>query len=191
MLVKAAQINRKDLPMADTYISISTIKKSDLTGAATIPKINDKDNWISINSVSFGFGRSISMDVGNVSNAEVGVPGLSEISISHSLDGASPALQSIFFAPGDEGAEIFILMTKTKRTGDGLQPAMEIALKSARLSSYSFGGSGGSGDETITIAYTDITISHFVEDENGKLAAGAKKVGYDLEKAKLTFKAIA
>ena len=177
--------------MADTYLSISTIEKKDLNaGAATIPKINNKDNWISIDSVSFGFGRSISMDVGNVSNAEVGVPSISEISISHTLDGASPALQTAFFAPEEKGAKIFILMTKTKRDGSGVQPAMEIALESARISSYSFGGANGSGQESLTISFTKITCSHFVEDENGKLSTSPKIVGFDLAEAKLLSKAI-
>jgi type VI secretion system secreted protein Hcp len=159
-------------------------KLDTITGAATLPDVGGKKGLMVVDSVNFGLGRPINVEVGSSSNAETGQVSLSDISVSRSCDGATPFIQTFFFQPGGTGRTIDFVITKADRKGEGLLPSMIITLEEARLSSYSLSASSSSPSESYSIAYTSIGITHYTEGDDGVIKKG-DVVKFDLATAKL------
>lgn len=144
-----------------TYMRIDKI--DDFKGMASIPDVSGKKGLFAIDNFSYGFARSINVDVGASGDAETGVPSLSDITVQRTDDGASAVLQTLFFSPGAKGKTMEFVATRTATDGKGLQPTQVITLEEARISSYSAGG----GSSSITIAYTTISVAHYFEGTGG------------------------
>jgi len=50
------------------------------------------EDWIELDSIQFGVGRGISMEVGNMANREATRPSLSEVVVTKMMDNASGGL---------------------------------------------------------------------------------------------------
>ncbi|WP_310620645.1 type VI secretion system tube protein Hcp [Flexibacterium corallicola] len=164
--------------MSSSYMRIDGI--DDFKGMATVKDIGSKKGFFPIDSLSFGFSRSIYVAVGASGDAETGIPSLGDISISRVNDAASAILETMFFAPGKVGKTIELVTTKTKNDGKGLQPTMVITLEEARLSSYSYQGEFTS----MTIAFTVVSIAHYFETEAGEVVK-SDTVKFDLKTGEL------
>lgn len=173
--------------MASMYMRVEGLT---IKGAATMDTIKTEvgktDGWFAINSYSWGGVRNVAMDIGNGTNADSGMVGVSEISVTKEVDGASESLLSYLFNPGEAGKTVEIAFTKPKSDGQGAQVYFQVKLDKARLVSYNVSGSDGSQPfESLALSYTAISQKHHFEDEGGKMTAGGI-VTYDLPTGKMT-----
>lgn len=172
--------------MANVYMRIDGL--TSIKGAATLEEIGGQKGFMPIDEVSLGVARPIVVSVGASTAAEVGTSSFQDVTVKRGCDGASPYLQTFFFAPGDNGRKLEIVVTKAARTGEGLIPSMTYTLEEARLASYGNTAADASPGEKMTIAYTKISITHYIEDADGKISKG-DTVAFDLKTAKLVSKA--
>jgi len=137
------------------------------------------EDWIECDSLQFGVGRAIPMMVGMQTNREASHPSLSEVTLSKTMDDASPYLfqESVV----GEAKEIQIHVTKTG--ADQLESIVEYTLTSSLVSSYSVSSGGDRPSESLSLAYTKIEMKYVVWDENHTQASQVP-VSYDLGTAK-------
>lgn len=145
-------------------------------GMATVKEIGGKKGFFPIDSYALGFSRMVHVAVGSAGDAEVGVPALSDLTISRGADNASAVLSTLFFAPSDKGKTFEVVETKQKNDGKGLIPVKIITVEEARISDYAI----QPGANTFSIAYTSMSITYYVESETGSVAKG-DTVKFDLK----------
>ena len=138
------------------------------------------EDWIEIDSFSFGVGRSITMEAGAIANREASRPSLSEVSISKVMDASSGGLfkESV---TGSEGVTVQIDIVQTG--ANQVQKYASYKLESCLVSSYSVGASSsGAPSESITISFARIEadLSHADKTNKNKQSM---KVGYNLSTA--------
>ncbi|ASI96978.1 type VI secretion system tube protein Hcp [Vibrio parahaemolyticus] len=173
--------------MASIYMRVSGLQ---VEGAATIGQLETaegkNDGWFAINSYSWGGVRNVAMDIGNGTNADSGMVGVSEVSVTKEVDGASEDLLSYLFNPGKEGKTVEIAFTKPSNDGQGADVYFQVKLEKARLVSYNVSGTDGSQPyESLSLSYTSISQKHHYEKEGGELQSGGV-VTYDLPTGKMT-----
>jgi type VI secretion system secreted protein Hcp len=149
--------------MASIYMRIDGV--TDFAGDATVKEINKQKGWFSVSNLSYGFSRSIYIDVGSSGDAESGVPAIGDISLSRELDSASALLETLFFAPGAKGKTLEFIVTKAATDGKGLIPVQVLTLEEARISSYSCAGSSNN----ITVSFTVLSITHYYATPSGEV----------------------
>lgn len=164
--------------MANIYMRIDGI--DDFKGMASVKEIAGKKGFFPIDTYSHCFSRSVYVAVGSSGDAETGVPALSDVFVEREPDAASSILETMFFAPGDQGKSIEIVETKAKNDGSGLIPTKIFKLEEGRISSYS----AKPGRNEISIAYTTLSITHYYESSSGKVEKG-DVVKFDLKIGKL------
>ncbi|WP_062270164.1 Hcp family type VI secretion system effector [Endozoicomonas arenosclerae] len=138
------------------------------------------EDWIEVDSFSFGVGRSITMEAGAMSNREAGRPSLSEVSVTKLLDAASGGLfkESV---TGSEGLTVVIDIVQTG--ANTVQKYASYTLEECMVSSYTIGASaGGAPTETISLSFAKIVADLSHADKNHKNKKNLK-VGYDLTTA--------
>jgi len=173
--------------MSSIYMRIEGLET--IQGAATIGEIGGKKGFFSIDSLSWGAVRAVTVDIGNANNADQGMVGLGELSISRESDGASPYLNTFLFSPGAEGKTVEIMITKPSRTGAGVDPYMVITVDKSRISSYNIGcGDGSLPSESFSLAYAVLSLVYYYEDEAGTINKG-DTIKYDVPTATLGSKA--
>ncbi|MET4696868.1 Hcp family type VI secretion system effector [Endozoicomonas lisbonensis] len=138
------------------------------------------ENWIEVDSFSFGVGRSITMESGAMANREASRPSLSEVSLTKMLDASSGGLfkESV---TGSDGVKVQIDIVQTG--AKAVQKFASYILEDCIVSSYSIGASaGGAPTETITLSFARIEgdLSHADKTNKNKQNM---KVGYDLTTA--------
>ena len=96
------------------------------------------EGWIECDSMQFGVGRAMPMAVGRQTNREASHPSVSEVTISKSMDDASPYLfqESVI----GESKQVQIHITKTGP--NQLESVVEYTLESSLISSYSVSSGG-------------------------------------------------
>lgn len=137
------------------------------------------EDWIEVDSFSFGVGRGISMEVGNMANREATRPSISEINLSKSMDASSGGMfkESV---SGSEGVKVVIHLVQTG--SKEIQKYAEYTLENCLVSSYSVSASsGGAPVESISLSYGKLMSDLSNADKDNKNKA-SMKVGYDLEK---------
>lgn len=136
---------------------------------------------IDIQSMTFGVGRGISMDPGNLANREATRPSISEITVTKLMDNSTTSLfkESV---TGSNGKNVKI---KFVRTGaDKVNEFMNYELEDCLVSGYNVSSNGDSQPiETITLSFSKILINHTDNDSTNKSGSPAR-VGYDLGAAK-------
>jgi len=136
---------------------------------------------IDIQSMTFGVGRGISMDPGNLANREATRPSISEITVTKLMDNSTTSLfkESV---TGSAGKKVKL---KFVRTGaDKVNEFMNYELEDCLVSGYNVSGNGDSQPiETITLSFSKILINHTDNDHTNKAGSPAR-VGYDLSTAK-------
>ena len=137
---------------------------------------------IGVMSFSFGVGRAISMEPGNISNREATRPSISEITITKEMDNASAALfkESV---TGSAGKKVKIHFVQTG--ADKVQEYCTYELENCLLSSYSISADGGDSRpfENITLSFSKILVNQVASDASNK-GGSPNRVGYDLSTAK-------
>jgi len=136
---------------------------------------------IDVQSMTFGVGRGISMDPGNLANREATRPSISEITITKLMDNSTTSL----FKESVTGSAGKKVMLKFVRTGaDKVNEFMNYELEDCLVSGYNVSGNGDSQPiETVTLSFSKILINHTDNDNTNKSGSPAR-VGYDLATAK-------
>jgi type VI secretion system secreted protein Hcp len=137
-------------------------------------------NWIDLSSMQFGVGRGISMGVGSMSNREVSVPSLSEITISKNLDSSSAMLLKESLV-GSEGVKVEIAIVRTGNTK--IEEVGRYTLEGVLISGYSTSSGGDRPSESISLTYAKILVDLKGADKDNKNGTNVK-VGYDLSAGK-------
>ena len=138
-------------------------------------------NHIALNSVSFGVGRGISMEAGNLTNREATRPTISEVSITKFAD---TSVTSLFkeSVTGSAGKTVVIKLVRTG--GDKVQEYMNYTLENCLVSGFSISADAeGEPVESITLSFSKIMISYNDFDAKNK-TSNPQRVGYDLATAK-------
>jgi type VI secretion system secreted protein Hcp len=134
------------------------------------------EDWIDLSSMQFGVGRGIGMAVGSMSNREVSLPSISEITVSKQLDPASALLFKDSLA-GSEGVSVEIAIVRT-----GAKEIEEVGryhLENVLISSFSISSGGDRPTESLSLSFAKITVDLKGSDKANKNGENIK-VGYDL-----------
>ena len=143
--------------------------------------VGDK-GWFAISTLSWEAKRSVSMDIGNGMNRDSGMVGMSHVTVTREMDGASENLLSRMYVPGDDGDTVDVIVTKPDRAGKGHAVYLQIQLTNARIVNYDLSVADGTTPfENVSLAYSEINVKHWNEGEGGKLEAGGD-VSFDLKK---------
>lgn len=136
---------------------------------------------MAIDSFSFGIGRGITMEAGNMANREASRPSVSEVVISKPADNSATAIfkESVTGAAGKKVSLKFV------QTGaDKVTEFMTYDLEDVLVSGYSI-SAGAEGDpiETISLSFSKIMVNYNDFDKNNA-SASPQRVGYDLTSAR-------
>ena len=139
------------------------------------------EDWIEVDSMSFGVGRSITMQAGAMSNREASRPSISEVTVTKPLDAASGGLFKASVT-GDSGVVVEIHVVQTG--ADKVEKYAVYKLEDVIMSSYSLSASaGGAPQESISLSFAKIESDLTHADKTNKNTKNMK-VGYDLTTAK-------
>ncbi len=148
-----------------------------IKGAATI---TGHEDWIVLDSLQFGVGRSI-MSVGGGSDRETSNPSFAEITCSKSTDIASADLYFQAVA-GKSLGKCEVHFMQTHGTDADGQVYLAIELEEAIISSYSVSSGGERPSESFSINFTKISYQYNAYDGDKVTTGTAKK--WDIEKNK-------
>ncbi|MBB5211387.1 Hcp family type VI secretion system effector [Microbulbifer hydrolyticus] len=138
------------------------------------------ENWIEVDSFSFGVGRGISMEAGAVANREATRPSLSEVTVTKRIDAASGGLFKSSVT-GDEGVKVEIHVVQTG--ANSVEKFAVYTLEDVLISSYSISASaGGAPAESISLSFAKIEADLAHADKTNKNPKNMR-VGYDLTTA--------
>ena len=168
--------------MSNIYMKLD--KLDSVPGSSTLKEVGGKKGLMTVEDVNWGAGRPINVVVGSATHAEAGQVGLSDVSVTRKLDGASPFLQTFFFQPGASGRTIDFILTKADRKGTGQVPAMIITLEEARMTSYAVNAKDSQPMESMSFAYTTMSKAHYIEEDSGEIKK-SDTIKFDLKEAKL------
>jgi type VI secretion system secreted protein Hcp len=146
--------------------------KGDVTAAG-------HEKWIEVSSFSWSVGRNIRVKPGKVSDREAAAPSISEVTITKTLDDATPLL--LQEALSGEGVHTQIDFCKTD--GKELEVYASYLLENCMLSGYSVSSGGERPEESLTLNFTAIecqVVPASAAGSDGKM----NRVMYDLATAK-------
>ena len=112
----------------------------------------EHSKWIDISSVSWGIGRGISTPTGSTANREASEPSVSEITISKTMDNASPKIFTES-ATGRKGKTVKIHFVSTGSPGETY---VEYTLTNTLISGYSISSGGDRPTESLSLNFTKI-----------------------------------
>src|SRR5450631_1446659 len=112
------------------------IKYGALAGEATA---TGYETWIELHSFQWGVGRGISAGVGGESKREATAPSVSEITVTKTMDAASPLL--LKEAIGGKAADVKIDLTQTDASGKHIA-FQKYLLTNTLVSGYSISTGG-------------------------------------------------
>jgi len=136
---------------------------------------------IAVQSLSFGVGRGISMEPGNLSNREATRPTVSEVTLTKEADNSATALFKEAVT-GSAGKKVTIKFVQTG--ADNVVEFMDYVLEDCLVSGYQIAGSGdGDPIETISLSFSKIMVNYNDFDKSNK-SSSPQRVGYDLTTAK-------
>lgn len=152
------------------------LKYDGIDGEAT--EQNHK-KWIDISSLQWGVGRAISTSSGSAANREASEPSVSEVTITKTLDAASPKL-FVESATGAAGKTVKIDVTTT---GSGGLVYCTYTLTNALVSAYSVSTGGDRPMESVSISFTKLEFKFTPYDDKNK-AGTPVTVSYDIATTK-------
>jgi type VI secretion system secreted protein Hcp len=123
------------------------------------------EKWIELESHHFGTARHIGSARGGAGDRESSEVSVSEMTLVKVWDSSSPKLfnESV----GGKGDKSAVLKT-TSTVGGKVDTYLKIELKNCFVSAYSFHGQGhDKPKETLTLNFTEISITHTERDEKG------------------------
>jgi type VI secretion system secreted protein Hcp len=136
------------------------------------------EKWIEVNSFQFGAGRGISTPTGGAENREASAASVSEVTVTKSMDKASPKLFEAALI-GNEGKMVKVVMT---RTGKELTELCIYKFESTLVSGYSVSSGGDTPTESLSLNFVKFEYSYTGSDVAGK-DASKMKVGFDIGQA--------
>ncbi len=139
-----------------------------IKGQSTVDKHTE---WINVDSMQLGVGRSISSQVGGSAKREASSPSLSETTFSRTSDMASPEL--FFQACGGVSlgaCTIHILQVVDNKP----EVFVTILLEEAMVSSYSVSSGGDNPTESFSVNFTKISYQYDTYDGK-KITTGTPK----------------
>ncbi len=136
-------------------------------------------DWITLDSIQLGVGRSISSSGGSI-DRETSNPSFSEVSISKSMDKASTELLIQATCGKSLGkCEIHFIQTGGGDVKD--QVYLKYELSECIVSSYSVSSGGERPTEGISLSFTQIK-TQYTRFKDGKAAESGDEKGWDLQK---------
>ena len=141
-------------------------------------QVDGHKNWIVLDSIQFGVGRSIT-SVGGGADRETSNPSFAEISCSKSTDVASADL---FFqaVAGKSLGKCNIHFLQTHGTDGKGQVYLDVELQDAIISSYSTSSDSGRPSESFSVNFTKISYQYNAYDGDKVTTGTAKK--WDVQK---------
>lgn len=138
--------------------------------------------WIEISSLQWGVGRGISMGVGGGSKREASAPSVSEITVTKSMDIASPLL--LKEAIGGKAVEVKIELTQTDASGKHVA-YQKYVLSDTLVSGYSISSGGDRPSESLSLNFAKVD-SEYLNIDDKFAAKTTGHVVYDLAKSVLS-----
>lgn len=155
------------------------LKYGSIKGETT--QVTHKD-WIEVNSFQFGVGRGISSGVGGGSKREASAPSVSEITLTKTMDIASPLL--LKDAIGGKAVEVKIELTQTDNSGKHVA-FQKYILTNTLISGYSISSGGDRPSESLSLNFTKIDSEYLdIDDKFASKTTG--HVIYDIAESKLS-----
>lgn len=154
------------------------MKYEGIPGNATADGYAD---YIRIDSMQFGVGRGISMEVGNLANRESSKPSISEITCTTEVDKCLTPL----FTEAVSGSTGKLVTFAVVQTGsDKLIEYLTVELKQTLVSGWSFSVEGDSkGFLTFSLSFEEINLSYSDYDGSNK-GGSPMRGGYQLAQGK-------
>ena len=133
------------------------------------------ENWVALNSVTFGVDQTVTMKNGVENDRQVGAPRFQQVEITKNIDSASPHL----FAKSCSGDKaIPQVIIHECRGQDTLTPFVTYTLSNVLISRYfNHGQTGNNTQESLRLSYTKVEMK---VNSQTPIATG-----YDLEKARV------
>ncbi|MBS7813324.1 Hcp family type VI secretion system effector [Roseococcus pinisoli] len=144
-------------------------------------QVTHKD-WIEISSFQFGVGRGISMGVGGGSKREASAPSVSEITLTKTMDKASPLIFKE--AIGGKAVEVKIELTQTDNNGKHVA-FQKYILTDTLISGYSISSGGDRPSESLSLNFAKID-SEYLSIDDKFAATTTGHVVYDIGKSVLS-----
>ena len=138
------------------------------------------EKWIEVQSFQMGVGRGISAGVGGGSKREASAPSVSEITVTKTMDAASPLLlkESI----GGKACDVKLDLTQTDASGKHIA-FQKYILTNTLVSGYSVSSGGDRPSESLSLNFTKFDSEYLkVDDKFASTTTG--HVIYDLSSAK-------
>ena len=139
-------------------------------------------DWIELQSMSWGVGRGISSGAGGISKREASVPSLSEVTVTKTMDNATPELLKEALG-GKLSTEVKIVLTRTDNKGKHVA-FQTYTLTNTGISGYSVSSAGDHPSETISLNFTKVESKHQAVGHG--MDTKPKQFIYDVETAKLS-----
>ncbi|KAA8982802.1 MULTISPECIES: Hcp family type VI secretion system effector [Gammaproteobacteria] len=142
----------------NTYLDFGGLK-----GEATAEEYKD---LITVDTLDFNVHRDIAAPTGTAMDREASATRLGDITITKKQDKATPDLFKE--ATIGKGKPATFYLTKQ---GDKIEEIMKIELSDAMISNYSVSAEGDRPTESITISYTEMTMSVTPTDDTNAATA--------------------
>lgn len=138
------------------------------------------EKWIELTSMQMGVGRGISAGVGGGSKREASAPSVSEVTVTKTMDVASPLL--LKESVGGKAVDVKIDLTQTDNSGKHIAYQKYI-LTNTLVSGYSLSSGGERPSESLSLNFTKFDSEYLnVDDKFASKTTG--HVIYDLSTAK-------
>ena len=166
--------------MDSLVMSISGFTGKNIKGASVLSGLTggaDKEAVVPVKSVEWAVNRNVTLDVGNGNNSDTGELTGGTLVVTKSVDGLTPAINTILFKP-KKGRDITITYGTPKTDGIGLVIQRQITLSNAKVIDYQVSTDGNDEKgkvplEKITIAFSSIKASCARSGIDGKIGAEA------------------
>lgn len=179
--------------MDSLVMSISGFTGKNIKGASVLSGLTggaDKEAVVPVKSVEWAVNRNVTLDVGNGNNSDTGELTGGTLVVTKSVDGLTPAINTILFKPKKGRCIDFTYGTPTT-DGTGLNVQQVITIDGAKVIAYKVSTSGNDANgkvpvEQITISYTAIVSKFQPSKIDGTFGdVTADMVSYDFSKGVL------
>jgi type VI secretion system secreted protein Hcp len=136
------------------------VKYGTIKGDATH---QEHKEWIAVDSLQWGVGRSISTSPGNTQDREASEPSISEVTVTKAMDGSSIYLFKEA-CTGNKGQDCLVHVVQTGAPG---RTVLEYKLSDTLVSSYSASSGGDAPTESVSFNFTKIEYKYITYDAAG------------------------
>jgi type VI secretion system secreted protein Hcp len=138
-------------------------------------------NWILVESLQWGVGRSLQAPTGATKQREASEPSVSDVMITKQTDGSSPKLFQMACGQEPEGKMVKIDFVQTGSPGNTY---MTYKLHNALISEYRVSTGGELPEEEIGLNFTKVEVEYYPYDEKNN-KGNTQRATYDLTTTKV------